>query len=179
MKRVSGLNIDLREITVEDTDFIYTLRRDEKKSRFLHAIDVDKKKQLEFIKWCLENDGEYYFVIESKEGEALGAVRIYDIRGDSFCWGSWIIKDGAPLGTALESVLLVYDFGFNSLNFPRCHFDVRKSNRNVLRFHDRFGAWRTGETAEDILFGYDKQTFLSHREALQAMLRPIKCGNYK
>jgi hypothetical protein len=55
---------------------------------------------------------EYYFVIESKQHEDLGLVRVYDLQLNSFCWGSWLIKDGAPQTTAIQSALLVYEFGF-------------------------------------------------------------------
>ena len=41
-------------------------------------------------------DNEAYFIIENSRRESLGTVRLYNSVGKSFCWGSWIIKDGAP-----------------------------------------------------------------------------------
>jgi hypothetical protein len=38
------------------------------------------------------------------------------------------------------------------LDFRRSHFDVRKANKSVWRFHERFGAERVAETEKDFLY---------------------------
>jgi RimJ/RimL family protein N-acetyltransferase len=85
-------------------------------------------------------------------GEPLGSVRLYDPQGDSFCWGSWILKDGAPQSAAIESALIVYSYAVDHLGFKEAHFDVRKGNESVWRFHERFGAKRFAETDQDYLY---------------------------
>lgn len=95
--------------------------------------------------------GAAYFIIEN-DGEAIGTVRLYDAKGKSFCWESWIIKNGSPSHAAIESALMVYTFSTDSLEFTASHFDVRKDNEHVVRFHESFDAKRTGETREDYLF---------------------------
>lgn len=75
-----------------------------------------------------KNQLEFYFKIISNN-KKVGVVRIYDLKDDSFCWGSWIILDDAPKTVALESTLMIYEFGFNVLGFNNCHFDVRKLNK--------------------------------------------------
>ena len=76
---------------------------------------------------------------------------MYDIQNDSFCWGSWILKEGAASSYAIESALLVYHFAL-SLGFEKAHFDVRKGNESVWKFHERFGANKTAETADDFIY---------------------------
>jgi len=49
-------------------------------------------------------------------------VRVYNLQKSSFCWGSWPIKDEAPKSTAIESVLMVYQFGFDELNYKKIAF---------------------------------------------------------
>ena len=61
--------------------------------------------------------------------------KIRTCKNESFCWGSWLIKEDAPKTTAIESSLQIYEFGFYSLGF-----DVRKGNDKVIAFHQRFGA---------------------------------------
>jgi len=51
----------------------------------------------------------------------------------------------------MESALLVYQFAL-TLGFKRSHFDVRKENISVWKFHERFGAVRTQELGEDYLY---------------------------
>ncbi len=46
---------------------------------------------------------------------------------------------------------MVYHFAL-SLGFKRSHFDVRKKNLSVCRFHERFGATKAAENEEDIFY---------------------------
>ena len=122
------------------------------------------------VKWIQEykkrefKGSEYYFVIESKEKESLGLVRLYDFRNDSFCWGSWIIKDNVPSSCAIESVLSVYDFAFYQLGFAKSHFDVRKNNLKVVAFHKKFGAIITGEDDENYYFNFALEDYVKTRK---------------
>ena len=76
----------------------------------------------------------------------------------SFCWGSWIIKDGAPKTTAIESALQIYEFGFRKQSFDMSHFDVRKGNK-VIAFHKRFGAKIIGEDELNYYFYFFKEDY--------------------
>lgn len=158
-KFIAGTSINLRDITLDDVEFIFALRSDAVKTRHLHAISPDIAEQYSYIQRYFTKENEWYFIIEAKDGEQLGTVRIYDVQGDSFCWGSWLIKDGAPMKTALESALLIYEYGFYTAGFNHVHFDVRKGNTRVQKFHERMGAWKTGETEDSILYGYDRDTY--------------------
>lgn len=158
-KFIAGTSINLRDITLDDVEFVFALRSDAKKSRHIHAISQDIEEQYSYVRRYLTKSNEWYFIIEAKDGEQLGTVRIYDIKGDSFCWGSWIIKDGAPMKTALESALLVYEYGFYTAGFSKVHFDVRKENVRVQKFHESMGAWKTGETDDSILYEYSRDKY--------------------
>ena len=89
---------------------------------------------------------------------------MYDFRDNSFCWGSWLIKDEAPKTTAIESVLQIYEFGFNKLGFQQSHFDVRKGNNKVIAFHKRFGAKIIDENDMNYFFEYQKKDYESIKE---------------
>lgn len=94
---------------------------------------------------------------------AQSESRIYNAQADSFSWGSWILKDGAPQSAAIESALMVYSYAIEHLGFRAAHFDVRKGNENVWRFHERFGAERVGETEDDYLYQIDIEKILVAR----------------
>ena len=153
-KFILGKSINLRDIEILDAEFVLKLRTDNEKSRFLHKTENDLTAQIEYIKRYKNKKQEWYFIIEGKDGERLGTVRIYDvIDNDDFCWGSWIIKDGASVNVAMESALLLYHFAFYVLGFSKAHFDVRKQNRSVRAFHERlFGAKITGESEDDVFY---------------------------
>ncbi len=164
-KFIAGKTINLRDIEIKDAEFTLNLRLNSKKNKFLNQTSKDLEKQIEYIKRYKNLNNEWYFIIENKASlEPLGTVRIYDVIGNSFCWGSWIIKENAPLITALESAILIYEYAFYNLGFDHVHFDVRKENLRVKAFHERFGATKTRETGLDILYEYTKQDYEKIRE---------------
>ena len=159
---IYGKNINMRTVEIEDAKFICTMRQNEDKVKYLSKVDGTVNSQKEWIKdyKIRENKKqEFYFILESKDKEKLGLVRMYDFKNNSFCWGSWLIKDNAPKTTAIESALQVYEFGFNTLEFKKSHFDVRKGNDKVIAFHQRFGAKIVNENEEDYFFNFEKKDY--------------------
>lgn len=167
---VRGKSIFLREVTVEDAQFILDLRTDEDKGRHLSATTGDVEAQRAFIRKYQQSTTDFYFIISDWTGQAQGTIRIYDIQGDSFCWGSWIMARGAPASAALESALLIYDFAFFSLHYARSHFDVRKQNERVVDFHKRFGAQIVSEDELNYYFRYSREDYLRTREKYRRYL---------
>jgi len=160
--KINGKNIILRTVEIEDAEFIYEMRKNESKTRYLSKITGSIQDQKEWIKTYKLKESEkkeFYFIIESKLHENLGLVRIYDFVDDSFCWGSWLIKENAPRFTAIESALLIYEFSFYQLGFKKSHFDVRKENLGVIAFHQRFGATITDEDELNYYFEYSKENY--------------------
>ena len=152
----------LRLVEIEDAEFILSLRLNEDLNRFISKVDNNIQRQKEWIKAYKEREQrkeEYYFIVESNKGEKLGNVRLYDFSGDSFCWGSWIIKNGSPIFVAIESALLVYEYAFYHLGFSKSHFDVRKVNKKVIAFHKRFGAKITSEDELNYYFNIRREDY--------------------
>lgn len=170
---LNGKNINFRTVEVEDAEFIYNMRQNENKTKYLSKVTGDVKSQKEWIKNYKqreENKKEFYFVIESKNEEKLGLVRMYDFKDDSFCWGSWLIKEDAPKTTAIESALQIYEFGFYTLGFKKSHFDVRKGNDKVIAFHRRFGAKIVDEDELDYFFNFQKSDYKIIKEKYKRYL---------
>jgi RimJ/RimL family protein N-acetyltransferase len=153
---IDGKHINLVSVTPDDAEFILSLRLDVNRGRYLSKIENDLQAQREWINSYLTRERrgeEYYFVITEKSGERLGTVRVYDFKGDSFSWGSWVMRPGNPSYAAIESALCVYEFAFVALGFARCHFEVRKENQKVIAFHTRFGAAIVGE--DDLHYNFE------------------------
>lgn len=155
MENLKSKTIKMRLVEEDDAEFIVSLRSDERYNQHLSKTDNDIESQREWIrkyKVKEKNNEQYYFIIERIDGTPCGTVRLYDFKGDSFCWGSWILNTEKSRYSAIESALLVYQFAFETLNFKRCHFDVRKDNIKVIQFHSKFGAKKVGETKDDFLY---------------------------
>lgn len=160
--RIEGKYTNIREVEISDAEFILSLRCDEKKSRFLHKTEYNIEAQQNYIKSKKGLSNEWYFIIEDKNNIPIGTYRIYDLKEDSFCIGSWLMVDGATPEQALEGEYLVKMFAFEQTGFQKFHFDVRKDNKKVLRFHKMFGAKQTGETELDFLFECTKEDYLTN-----------------
>ena len=148
---VVGDTLVFRDANVGDAEFILSLRTDAEKSKYLSSTSNDVEAQRQWLKQYAEAAGQAYFIIEY-ENEPIGTVRLYDAKGDSFCWGSWILKEGRPRHAAMESALMVYSYAIDHLGFKSCHFDVRKGNDRVIKFHERFGAVCVSESDIDCFF---------------------------
>lgn len=170
---IYGKNINMRTVTIEDAEFIYTMRQNQDKTKYLSKVTGTVDSQEEWIKNYKQreqNTKEFYFVIESKDEEKLGLVRMYDFKDNSFCWGSWLIKEDAPKTTAIESALQIYEFGFYNLKFQKSHFDVRKGNDKVIAFHQRFGAKIVDEDELDYFFNFEKSDYEITKEKYKRYL---------
>lgn len=151
-----------RLVEAQDAEFILSLRNNKQKNKHLSPVKNSVESQRNWIIEYKEREHskqEYYYVINNPEAEDLGVVRLYDFKNNSFCWGSWILKPEAPSYTAIESALLVYEIAFNQIGFSQSHFDVRKENTKVIKFHQRFGASIIKEDQLNYYFIIDKNTY--------------------
>jgi RimJ/RimL family protein N-acetyltransferase len=151
--KVIGHTLAFRNVSEGDAEFILTLRTDIDKSKYLSTTNPDIHAQRTWLRNYQQDEKQAYFIIESLTGESLGTVRLYDPKGASFCWGSWILKSGRPSGAAIESALMVYSYALDQLGFMASHFDVRRENERVWQFHERMGATRVIETESDYFYG--------------------------
>lgn len=179
-KRIFGRTLIFRDVCESDADFILHLRTSQK-SQYLSETEDDIEKQIVWLKNYAIQSHQAYFIIENLDGIPQGVVRLYDAQGESFCWGSWILKDGAPQSAAIESALMVYSYAIDYLGFSSTHCDVRKGNESVWRFHERFGAQRVGETPLDYLYEISlaeiKKSQIKYRKYLPEVLK-VEAINY-
>tara|TARA_Y100000385_G_scaffold272962_1_gene314323 strand:+ start:238 stop:783 length:546 start_codon:yes stop_codon:yes gene_type:complete len=162
---IKGKNVNLRLVNEFDAEFIINLRL--KKGEFLSQTDPDIKKQKDWIKEYKKrerNKEEFYFIIEDKQNNKLGSVRIYNInyKENRFTFGSFIIdKDlSNDKYIALESITLAFDFSFNKLGLDHCYFDCRKNNKIANNFYNRYGISIIDEDNMDYFYYYNKKYFI-------------------
>lgn len=168
---VKGRTLIFRNAVVADAGFILSIRTDIKKSKFLMPISPELDRQVAWLEDYAHKTDQAYFIIETNTGTPLGAVRLYDAAGDSFCWGSWVLKDGAPHSAAIESALMVYSYATDHLGFRAAHqLNVCKGNENVCRFHESFGAERVVETESFYVYQINLEKINAIRSKLKMYL---------
>jgi hypothetical protein len=154
---------------VADADFILSLRTDEIKSRYLSATSADIRAQPAWFESYASATDQAYFIIEYQD-EPIGTIRLNDAQEGSFCWDSWIVKDGRPSQSAMESALIVYAYAVDHLGFEATHFAVRKAIEPVCKFHERFGATITMTTDVDNFYSLSHQVIEESRIRLSKLL---------
>lgn len=167
--QIVGKNLQFRDANVGDAEFILSLRTDAGKSRYLTTVSAKLAEQQAWLANYSQAGDQAYFIIEHQQ-EAIGTVRLYDSQGCSFCWGSWILKSTSPSYAALESALMVYAYAVDHLGFQAAHFDVRKGNERVWKFHERFGAQRVAETTIDYEYQINSKAISASRHHYRRFL---------
>ena len=165
-----GDSVQLRLATEADAAFLLELRLDPSRNRNISTTSAELNEQLRWMRSYASREAaglEAYFLVEVHR-QPHGCLRLYDYRPaeDSFCWGSWIIRPGAPASTAYQSAILAYDLAFGHLGFARSHFDVRQANGSVWKFHEKMGARLTGEDALNRFYGYELKDYRQTRGRL-------------
>lgn len=159
-------SIKLRFVEEEDAEFVLMLRTDQNKNKYLSQIGSalsDQRIWLRSYKLREKSDLEYYYVICDNNNEKLGLIRMYDFKGkkQSFCWGSWVLTQNSPFVAGIESAITIYEIGFDICRFQESHFDVRKDNVKVLKFHRNFGAKQIGEDDLNFYFNFTVDNYES------------------
>jgi RimJ/RimL family protein N-acetyltransferase len=173
MITLKSKSIKFRLIAEEDAEFVLSLRLDSRYNSFLSEVGADLEAQKKWISSYKKDEKsgvQYYFIIERLDGIPCGTVRLYDFCGDSFCWGSWILNEDKTQYAALESAFLVYKFGFEELGFKKCHFDVMKGNQQVLSFHEKLGAVKTGEDESNFYFEIEPKVIFAKKQKYKRIL---------
>lgn len=138
-KRVFGKNLYIRDITEDDAKFVFDLRTNPEKNRYLSATSGRLEDQVNWIINYKSKNDQAYFIFCDKDGNKLGCIRMYDPIYDSYCWGSWLMINGLGPLVAIESALLIYAYGKN-LGFNEARIDVRQANEYVCKFHEKFSS---------------------------------------
>ena len=170
-----GVNLRLRLIRPDDAPYLYALRSDPRYTLHLSPIVGEVAEQRSWIERYKVREAkrvEYYYVIERRDdGTACGLVRLYEIMGGEFAWGSWILDQNKPAKAALESAVLSFKLGFLSLGARLAHVEVRKSNAHALAFYRRFGMTEVGSDVENIFLEYPREHFERDLEEFCKLLK--------
>ena len=173
LSRVEGPNLVLRLIEPGDAAYVHALRTDPAYNRHLSPVAGDVEDQRRWIEPYKAREArveELYYVIERRDGNRCGLVRLYDIGRDTFTWGSWILDENKPRKAALESAILSFEVGFNYLNLPTALVDVHSDNSRALSIYLRLGMVEVKRTKDEIFLTYSRVRFRADHDALLSIL---------
>jgi hypothetical protein len=169
---IEKYGIKMRLVTLEDVNFIYSLRHNKKLGQYISKTHGDIDKQINWINEykIREAQGkEFYFIAIDDQANKYGVYRIYNFTDNSFESGSWLFSENAPVGMSILSSLVGRDYGFEVLGFQKCCFNVKKRNLAVINYANRFEPTIIKEDNETIWFELTYENYLRQRERLLRM----------
>ncbi len=173
--------VQLRPVNSDDAGFIIELRTNSELSAYLSATSSDVEAQVRWIESYKQRERdrrELYLIIENRNAERVGVVRMYDIEAETFTWGSWILGPAKSKTAAIESALSIYEIGFKHFGCQRAAFSVRRENEHTIAFHRRFGAEETSRDDADAFFEVTRLRFENEiRPKLDAFSVRIDVGS--
>ena len=143
---IEGHAFRLREVTLDDVDFIIELRTNAALNQFINETPLDRGRQIAWLERQISSKDDYYFVVEGLDSkEKNGLISLYNIdRSNQISgeWGRWILK--AKSIAAIESALLIYQLGFETFKMDRMFCRTLEANKSVISFHEMCGLKETG-----------------------------------
>jgi RimJ/RimL family protein N-acetyltransferase len=164
--QIEGFGTRLRPVRMEDAAFIVWLRNlDHAKGRVGDSAQ-DVSAQEKWFEKYFQREGDYYFIIETQNGTAVGAYGIYDVvNGTSAESGRWIIRAEVP--AALPSAVLAFELAFGKLGLTELRAKTVTSNKKVLSLNKKFGFQEMGLEKDSQMIGgvaIDQMRFLLKKE---------------
>ncbi|MCO4314535.1 GNAT family N-acetyltransferase [Pectobacterium versatile] len=172
---IYGKFVYLKCVQENDSDFILSLRLNNRFNKYINKTSHDVFLQKEWIKKQEKRENDYYFIIHTINGEPIGTISLYnidDIKKEGE-FGRWICSGNAI--HSLESALLVHEFGFGTIDLSAIYTNTVSENKAVINFHKRFGAKIQANYSydQDNGFSFDRGTIYKDE------FEKIKTSNYK
>ena len=155
----------LRPVRMEDAEFIVWLRNLAHAKGRVGDSAKDVASQKAWLEEYFKREGDYYFVIETQNGTAVGAYGIYDVIDKSAESGRWVIQPEVP--AAIPSAMLAFELAFGALGLRELRAKTVTTNRPVLSLNKKFGFREIRlETGSQLIGGQsvDQMHFLMNAE---------------
>ena len=136
-----GFGVRLRPVQMDDAPFIVWLRNLDHARGRVGDSATDTAAQQAWLEAYFQRQGDYYFIIETLGGNALGAYGIYDKTGDSAESGRWIVRPEVP--AAVPSAILAFEIAFDELRLRELRVKTVSTNTNVLSLNRKLGFKQT------------------------------------
>ena len=142
--QIEGFGARLRPVRMEDAAYIVWLRNLEHAKGRVGDSAKDVGSQEAWFKNYFTREGDYYFVIETENGTAVGAYGIYDVKvGTSGESGRWVIQPEVP--AAIPSAMLAFDLAFGELGLSELRCRTVSTNKSVLSLNKKFRFREAGD----------------------------------
>ena len=149
--QTEGFGVRLRPVRMEDAGFIVWLRNLDHARGRIGDSAPDATSQTAWLSNYFERADDYYFIIETMAGWAVGTYGLWDFRDQSAESGRWIIRQDVP--AAIPSAILGLDLAFGKLGLKRIRVKTVSTNLPVLSLNRKFGMKETHVERDSQMIG--------------------------
>ena len=156
---IKGRFVELKSITLDDAQFSYDIRADEKNRDTVGVVAKSLEEQINYLKWQLNEPDDYYFVVFNRKGEKIGLIGLYDIQGDTAEIGREVSYGNCV--EVIESEILVEDFAMDVLGLKKLRSVIYANNTKHLNNQKHAGAKPVKKVIRSGVESYYFETVLS------------------
>ena len=171
-KTIVGRFVKLKSITLDDAEFSYSIRSDERFSKTVGQPAKSLEEQKRFIEWQMKEPNDYYFVVFNRNDERIGLIGVYDIHGDMAEFGREV--NCASSVEAIEAEILVNDFAIDVLGIKRfCHV-IYADNKKHLKNQEKLGLKPVKKVIRSGVESFYYEGYLTKDEKRRKLLAKVK-----
>ena len=155
MQALTGDNIHLRALELEDLDFLFTVEND---ISFWEISSTQTPFSRHILQQYLENAHlDIYeakqlrlIIAENKTNKRLGIIDLFDFNPQHkrAGIGILIIEDEQQKGYASEALNLLIDYSFNQLNLHQIFANITTDNKNSIQLFKKYKFTEIGTKKE-------------------------------
>jgi RimJ/RimL family protein N-acetyltransferase len=157
----------LRLIEENDAEFIVDIRTDINKSKFISSTDSNIEKQKQWIRNYKKRETinkEFYFIAIDENDEKFATYRLYNISNDSIEVGSFVSKPFYKIALNVIKVdVILKSYVFETLGYDSLNFEVRKNNKTVINYHNKFKPDLINEDDLNYYYKLEKNSFFTNK----------------
>lgn len=143
---IQGDAVTLRTMEEEDIDFIQRARNDPGLRRALRFKTPKNREQVRsFFETTVVGDDASVNLLVEVDGTPIGAVNLFDIEQRCGEVSYWILPEHRGDGRATDSMSLLLDYAFDTLDLHRVCAQTLASNRASIALLETLGFVREGE----------------------------------
>lgn len=173
MNIINKFNITLRPVEEFDAEFILELRTDSKKSKFISSTNSDLEKQKKWIRDYKKREKineEFYFIAIDENGEKFATYRLYNKNKYSIEVGSFVSKPFYKNAINVIKVdVILKNFVFEELGYKILVFEVRKKNKSVISYHNKFNPLLINEDDLNCYYILHKDAFFETKNKFEKL----------
>ena len=132
---LKGRFVKLRSITLDDAQFSFDIRADEKNRETVGVVASSLEDQIKFIEWQMKQPNDYYFVVLNRKDEKIGLIGVYDICGETGEMGREVNYGSCV--EVIEAQVLLQDFAMDVLGLKKLSFVIYANNPKQLKNQQR------------------------------------------